>query len=121
MDEVLQSVHNHLLPVFTIAVIVLGGSFGLWFTPLSKLSTFAIPIAAGVVATSLFGLIAVPFFPLVIGGVLALFLLLFAYEWYVNKTFAGAVKGTENALGVSKTASAPMSSTGPVQVQLNHA
>lgn len=105
----------------TIAFIVLGGSFGLAFTSLSWLSTFTIPVAAGVLATSLFGLIALPFFPWVIGGVVVLAVGLFLYEWKVNKTFAGAVKGTENLLGVSKTASAPASSTGPIQVALNHA
>lgn len=77
------------MPILTIAIVVLGAGFGLYLTPLSWLSTFVVPIAAGVVTTSLFGLIALPWFPWLIGGGAVLLLALFLYELYVEKSIGG--------------------------------
>ncbi len=81
--------------LFIASFIVLAITVGLAFTPLSAISKVAVPVAAATCALSLGGIIALPFFPWVFLGALALVAGLFLYEVFVTKSIGGAVKAVE--------------------------
>lgn len=100
VDQIVSAVRAALLPIFILSVVVLGGSIGLAFSPLSFVSKISLPISAAIAGLSLLNLIAMPFLPwgLLAGAVVAAAVLI--YEIVRYKSLPKGIAGFEADLGL---------------------
>ena len=80
------------------AFVSLAVSIGLLWTPLSVISKTAVPVCGSVTVVSLFGLIALPFFPWILLALAAGAIGLFVYEVIRARSLAGGVMAIESDL-----------------------
>lgn len=102
--------------IATIAFLAFAVGVGLYFTPLSAFSKILVPLGGSVAALSFIGLIALPFFPWVIGGGAALLVGLLVYEIIRYKSLKGAIQGFEEDLGLASAKIVPVPVAIPVQL-----
>jgi len=100
-----------LITLTVIAVVALGVGIGLYFTPLSWISTILVPVAGSVAAVSFTGLVSLPVFPWFALGLIALGVSLVIYELYYTKSLPGAITALKSLFGFKST---------PTTVQLTH-
>lgn len=120
-----QKAQTSLRVLGLLAFAAFAVGVGLYFTPLSWLSTIAVPVAGSVAALSYIGAIAVPFFPIVIYSAGGLVLLLIVYELiHAKGNVKTAFTDLEEDVGLKTAPEVPAlkvsSTVVPTPVQLVH-